>query len=141
MSEVTHIGNDCKRNHGGERYKDGSCRRCMLLNWNQRRSAAPLWDMLRQAKVRAKRKGIEFDIEESDIELPIICPLLGLPLRYGGMGLSQSNSATLDRIDNLKGYVKGNVWVISFRANTIKSDASLSELSLLVGNLLKKRNV
>jgi hypothetical protein len=36
-----------------------------------------------------------------------------------------------------KGYIKGNVWVISNRANTLKNDASLQELELLVENLKK----
>jgi hypothetical protein len=34
----------------------------------------------------------------------------------------------LDRIDNNEGYVKGNVAVISFRANTLKNNATAEEL-------------
>ena len=33
------------------------------------------------------------------------------------------------------GYTKGNVWIVSRRANMIKSDATLEELELLVNNL------
>ena len=32
------------------------------------------------------------------------------------------------RIDNGKGYIVGNVIVVSFRANTIKSNATVEEL-------------
>jgi len=46
-------------------------------------------------------------------------------------------SKGLDRIDSTKGYIKGNVWVISNRANTLKNDASLQELKTLVENLEK----
>jgi len=33
-----------------------------------------------------------------------------------------------------KGYVKGNVWVISHRANTMKSNADLDEMIMFVEN-------
>lgn len=42
------------------------------------------------------------------------------------------NSPSLDRIDNSSGYVKGNVHIISMRANRIKSDATLQELKSVV---------
>jgi hypothetical protein len=45
---------------------------------------------------------------------------------------------TIDKIDPKKGYVKGNVWIISFRANRIKYDASLEELALITKNLRLK---
>lgn len=41
-------------------------------------------------------------------------------------------------IDSSKGYIKGNVWVVSKRANTIKNNATLEELELLVANLRNK---
>jgi hypothetical protein len=37
----------------------------------------------------------------------------------------------LDRVDNTKGYVKGNVIVVSRRANVLKKDATLNELRQL----------
>ena len=63
------------------------------------------------------------------------CPLLGLKLMYKPykQGLRPpSNYASLDRIDPTKGYIEGNVQILSFRANSIKSDASLEELELIV---------
>lgn len=61
--------------------------------------------------------------------IPTHCPVLGLQfkLRIGKSGPCDT-SPTLDRIDNRKGYVRGNVEVISWRANRIKCDASTSEL-------------
>jgi len=41
------------------------------------------------------------------------------------------NSPSLDRIDPTKGYVKGNVWIISHKANTFKSYATHEELKIL----------
>lgn len=83
--------------------------------------------MYHGAKVRAKRKGIEFSIELSDIVVPSHCPVLGIPI-YKSPGRMTHNSPTLDRRDNSKGYVKGNVFVISNKANRCKSDLSIEEV-------------
>lgn len=87
------------------------------------------------ARQRASQNSIPFDIERSDIVIPACCPLLGLPLQRGGSGRVKYNSPSLDRIHNDRGYVKGNVWVISHRANHLKSNATLEELELLTTNL------
>lgn len=84
-------------------------------------------DLLRWAKGRAKTKGLPFDISESDIRIPSVCPVLGIPL-FKGTGKLTDNSPTLDRIDSTGGYTKGNVLVVSARANRIKSDATIEEL-------------
>jgi hypothetical protein len=56
--------------------------------------------------------------------------------RRGRSGLlTVIESPTLDRIDNSKGYIVGNVWVISMRANRLKSDATVDELMMLATNL------
>lgn len=86
--------------------------------------------LIKAAKGRAKAKGIPFTITEKDIEVPTMCPALNIPLdRTARKGVF--NSLTLDRIVPERGYVPGNVRVISCRANRIKSDASLAELELL----------
>lgn len=90
--------------------------------------------LVRAAKARAKKKGIPFDITIEDFILPEKCPLLEIPLTVG-YGSSQENSYSLDKIIPDLGYVKGNVWVISNKANMIKNNASLEELKLLVKNL------
>jgi hypothetical protein len=96
---------------------------------------AALWRMknprlvlVKVAKVRAKKHGREFSITEADIMWPTHCPVLGVELKYGG-GLGQRRDvASLDRLDNTKGYVPGNVFVLSWRANCIKNDATAEEL-------------
>jgi hypothetical protein len=82
-----------------------------------------LWD----AKSRAKKRGIPFDLDATDVVIPDNCPVLGIPI-YSGVGFVGDNSPTLDRQIPHLGYVKGNVCVISKRANTIKSNASIEEL-------------
>lgn len=59
---------------------------------------------------------------------------------HAGEQLLQDNSPSLDIIIPSKGYVKGNVWVISNRANRAKSNLSLEELKTLVYNLELKYN-
>ena len=91
------------------------------------------WD----AKKRAKAKGIPFTIAAADISIPDTCPLLGIPLARSP-GFRTAVSPSLDRIKPELGYVPGNVWVISYRANTLKNDASIDELKRLVAAMEAK---
>lgn len=93
--------------------------------------AHPVEALWRSIKRRAKRFGIPFNLTVNDLHIPATCPVLGIPLRRG-IGKLCQNSPSVDRIEGAKGYVYGNVRVISFRANAIKSDASLHELLLVV---------
>lgn len=90
------------------------------------------------ARARARKKNIEFDITPDDIVIPEYCPLLGITLNTNvddcGM---RDYSPSLDRINPHKGYMKGNIWVISYRANTIKSNAHPKEIMLLAENLIR----
>lgn len=98
------------------------------------RESNPEYYLFVAAKHRAKAKNLEFNIEITDIKIPDKCPLLEIPLKVNEDRI-RHNSMSLDRIDNSKGYVKGNVWVISVRANTVKNNASIEELNMLVTNL------
>jgi hypothetical protein len=89
------------------------------------RQEKPELIMYTRIKGKAKRMSIPFDLELSDIVIPSICPALGVPLVIGERS---PYNPSLDRIDPKKGYVKGNVVVISKRANTIKNDATADEL-------------
>jgi len=90
--------------------------------------------MLSHARSRAKRYGVPFSITKDDLLVPDLCPLLAIPLQVSNKHLSP-NSPTIDRLITDKGYVKGNVMIISAKANTAKSNLSLQELELLVNNL------
>lgn len=79
------------------------------------------------AKQRARKAGLSFDIKPTDIVTPDVCPCLGMRLERG-VGTQQRNSPSLDRINSALGYTKGNVWVISQKANAIKNDATVDEL-------------
>jgi len=83
-----------------------------------------------KARERAKSKGRPFNIVVGDIVMPEFCPVLGIKLERNKKQHGV-NSPTLDCLIPEKGYVKGNVAVISFRANSLKSDATLDELQKL----------
>lgn len=59
--------------------------------------------------------------------------MLGIPLFKSGK--TSANSPTLDRKNSALGYTKDNVWVISHRANSAKSNLTIDELELLTKNL------
>ncbi len=99
----------------------------------QRRFIEGMW---RAARSRAKKKGLEFNIEVSDIVIPEICPILEVPFVYGTKG-NYSYTPSLDRIDNSKGYVKGNIMVISQKANSMKNNASWDEIHKFVKNIIR----
>ena len=82
--------------------------------------------LISAAKFRAKKKGIPFDLSPDDFSIPDVCPVFGHPFEPPKKNAWWSPS--LDRIIPALGYVKGNVQVISMRANAIKSDASLEEI-------------
>jgi hypothetical protein len=83
--------------------------------------------MLHSARARAQKKGLPFNLELDDIVIPDACPVLGIPLEPGTRKVHW-NAPTLDRIHLDQGYVKGNIVVISWRANFIRSNATLDEL-------------
>ncbi len=90
--------------------------------------------MLTAAMNRVKKKGLEINIDISDIIIPEYCPILGVKLivkRGQGCGPHDA-SPSLDRIDSSKGYIKGNVQVISTRANLLKNNATVEELKSII---------
>lgn len=89
------------------------------------RRANPARTMLINAKYRAKQWNLDFDLELADISIPELCPVLHVPLV---VGKRDWYNPSLDRIDNSKGYVKGNVQVISYKANAMKNSATRDEL-------------
>jgi hypothetical protein len=95
--------------------------------------------ILRNSKSSAKVRNIAFELDHNDIpSLPEYCPLIpSLKLTYKGESDGNSDChASLDRIDSRKGYVKGNVQIISRLANTIKSDANFEQLKEFCTNML-----
>ncbi len=93
----------------------------------QNRKELPEIRLFKAAKSRATRTNMEFNITIEDILIPEICPVFGMKLQVNEE-IQKDNSYSLDRIINSKGYIKGNVIVVSRKANRLKNNADADEL-------------
>lgn len=84
--------------------------------------------MWKRARERARRDGVRFTITPEDIVIPAVCPILGCRLKAGKGRGGDDFSPSLDRIVTSRGYVKGNVQVLSRLGNTMKQHATRSQL-------------
>lgn len=87
--------------------------------------------MFTSARLRARQRGLDFNLEYSDIIIPEFCPVLGIPIASSKGGTSDG-SPTLDRIDNKGGYTKDNVRIISWKANSLKRDGKVLDFERIV---------
>ena len=97
--------------------------------------------LVSKAKRRAKDENLPFDIDlKYVLTLPSThCPMLDLELAWcSGSTYREDNAPSLDKIDPKKGYVKGNVTWVSWRANRIKNDGTAQE-HFKIANWLKNR--
>lgn len=97
----------------------------------------PAAALLANARRNALRKHYDFNLDLEDIHIPEMCPLLKIPM---GMARGQGHTwdaITIDRIDSAKGYVKGNVQVLSRKANMMKSNATKAELIQFAKSILE----
>jgi hypothetical protein len=91
-------------------------------------------------KASAKARGLEFDLEPADIIIPDVCPYLGVGLEFGE-GKQKKNSYSVDRIDSSKGYIKGNIEVISLLANMMKQDSTQDEQIRFAKEVLRRHEI
>lgn len=103
----------------------------VLVSVRKWRAENPHRAMFADRKTRAKERGLEWTLEFEDFTWPTHCPALGIELDYGRkIGRHpHDNSPSLDRLDNTRGYVKGNVLVVSQLANRIKSSSTPAQLA------------
>ena len=122
------------RNKDGVKTECKDCYKAKRAGYLPPTEYTPEQKMLKRSRSRALQKGYEHNIDLSDIVIPEYCPLLGIKLEIN-IGGCKPQSPSLDRIDSSKGYIKGNVWVISNKANSIKNNATPDELLLLATRL------
>lgn len=94
--------------------------------------------IVERAKARAKIQNLPFNLTKDDIILPKKCPILNIKLiRNVGGKNHLENSYSIDKINPNLGYIKNNIQIISYKANTMKSNASKKELLLFAKWILK----
>jgi hypothetical protein len=81
---------------------------------------------LAEIRSRARKTGVKFNLTLEDIVIPKVCPVFGFVFRKG----DKLHSPSVDRINNRKGYTKGNIQIISGLANVMKNKATPAELLL-----------
>ncbi len=106
---------------------------------DQRKSRAcdPVGCLWKSCRASARKRKFDFDISIEDIVIPHLCPILGISMTLPGQGRRLNSTASVDRIDSTKGYVRGNIQVISWRANHLKSNSTHEERVALVTHDLR----
>lgn len=134
MSRPKHKPDQCPIH--GLNYKRATCRSCnnayMRRFLRRRRLEHPAIGLLERARSRARRGNHQFDLDRNDIFVPTICPAVAIPITVGEE--RAPGSPSLDRVDPELGYVRGNVRVVSDRANRLKGKRSLATLERLAAS-------
>mgnify|MGYP006290562023 CR=1 FL=1 len=100
-----------------------------------------LKSLMTKYKRRAKDLSVQFDLDIVYLESIAcdFCPIFNTKLNWGrGKGFDVLYSPSLDRLDPNKGYVKGNVAFMSFKANRLKNDSNIEDIRKLL-NWMEKQ--
>ena len=139
----------CKRGHNAPRLVSTCvCTQCakeiyQITDRNNYRIGNTLYRQFYTRMQFSKRNNIPFLIKFESIEQPKFCPVLGIELNYSwsGNGPKDDAKATIDKVIPSLGYVLGNVFVISWRANKLKSNMTVDELEKIMNYIKEKTNV
>lgn len=109
----------------------------------RRKRALSGYSVLKNTESRCRKNGTPFNLTKEYVDsiTPTHCPILGYLLvrQVGKVGASY-NSPSIDRIVPSKGYIIGNVQIISNKANTMKSNATPEELLMFANWILNQRS-
>lgn len=145
-------GKPCKRGHLSERrVSTWVCVQCskeihkVADRESYRNPDNTFFRQFHSRRQTAIRLGIPFSITFDELEKPEFCPILGVRLNYGcsvgvdGKQTRDPNKASIDKLIPELGYVPGNVFIISWRANKLKSDMTIDELEKILDYMKRKR--
>lgn len=121
---LTEFWRDNRLSHGLQ----AECKACMKKRDLKFRKEKPFDRRCVSIKRHATKKKVPFNLTAEYLESIWTkkCPILGLELDINS-GKTRKNSAQIDRLVPDKGYVKGNVSWLSFRANQLKSNGTAKE--------------
>jgi hypothetical protein len=134
-------GKPCRHGHIAERRTSNyQCIQCAkeihyVTDRDNYRYGNTLLRQFNTRKQQAKNKGIPFTVTYEEIEKPEYCPVFGIKLNYGWSGVggpSDHTKASFDKVIPALGYVPGNVFIISWRANKLKNNMSIEELEQIL---------
>lgn len=95
--------------------------------------------------IKNRNQVVDLTIEDLKIQWEIqngICPFTGINLVISSYNKIKKNpiySASLDRIDNTKGYIKGNIRWVSRAINWMKNDMSDEMVNELINHLIQNK--
>lgn len=118
-----------------QKYREEQARRKDELSeaaYRQKGSYSREYRLWYAAKIRSNKYEIPFNIEISDIKIPEFCPILGIKLDTDYSDKTKQSSPSLDKIHPKLGYIRGNIAVVSFKANRMKSDLDLWTLNRIL---------
>ncbi len=113
---------------------DNRCRQCNKAVWRNGIEDRRIPNLISRCKTLAKKNNFPFNLAIEDITIPERCPVLGILLIFGKESDNinwRDNSPSIDKIIPELGYVRGNIIIVSYRANRIKNDATIDELQLV----------
>ena len=142
------IGNCYASNYKNTIYK---CNSCFITLCNTKKtkyrkektvgSARHLEDLVESARQRARKFNLPFTLKVQDLREIITthCPVFDFKFEINKQNTKNNweTSPSLDRVVPSKGYVKGNIIIVSLLANSIKSSATPTQI-LKVGNFYKE---
>lgn len=106
------------------------CISCERIDANKRYRADSSAIILAAIKKKCKKKNIKYDIDRNYLKtiMPknMVCPVMKKKMSIGRK--LHRYSPTIDRIVPEKGYVKGNLLIVSRIANSIKTDATIDQV-------------
>ena len=123
------------------------CKKCTVIkDCKKSKELPPLKRFIRSTRVSARLRGLEFSLTEKDLlPLPEYCIYTGIKLDYESIneegGMRARFGPCVDRIDSTKGYIPGNVQIISSLANRLKLDLSIEQLVSFSKNIIKLHSV
>ena len=113
-------------------------------NWQQERNAKSdlitrFRDIVHRCQARKKKKNVPCTIKWTDVQdiYTEICPLLEIPIKWDRTSGRDNFTPSIDRIIPEKGYVSGNIKIISNLANMMKSSATKEQLYTFAKNIKK----